>query len=242
MTTYSNYKPTRLYVKRHTKTGLLYFGKTVNLDIDKYLGSGSKWSNHYKKHGKEFVTTDWVSDWFDDPIEIQEFALAFSELFNIVESSTWANQMLEDGLTGNGSPGRIPSKATRDKISRSNTGKRYSDEVNAKKARHGDKNGMYGVRRFGEDSPHFDKPHSAETKAILSVRALERERLECPHCGKVCDASNAGKYHFDNCVKSPSFDPIKHWEKKMLGRVCRLSDQKELDAGNWAKYLKSLVL
>ncbi len=35
-----NFKPTRLYVKQHTKTGMLYFGKTIRDDIETYLGSG----------------------------------------------------------------------------------------------------------------------------------------------------------------------------------------------------------
>jgi hypothetical protein len=95
---------------------------------------------------------------------------------------------------------------------------------------------------FGKAAPHYDKPHKEETKAILKIKAENRERLTCPYCGKVCDASNAAKHHFDNCTHSPLFDPVKHWEKKMIGRVCRLRDRKELDAGNWSKYIRSLVL
>lgn len=93
------YLPTRLYIKRHIDTGLKYFGKYTGKNILKYLGSGVYWSRHIEKYG-ESIETIWTSDWFYDPIEIQEFALAFSELFDIVESSEWANIKPENGIDG----------------------------------------------------------------------------------------------------------------------------------------------
>ena len=39
----------------------------------------------------------------------------------------------------------------------------------------GENNPMYGVRRYGEDSPHYGKPHSEETKQKLREKALERD-------------------------------------------------------------------
>lgn len=95
-----NYKPTRLYIKEHTVTGKKYFGKTVSSDLDAYLGSGHYWKDHIKKHGQEFVVNKWISEPFLDPVELQEFALAFSELNDIVESCEWANMAPENGLSG----------------------------------------------------------------------------------------------------------------------------------------------
>jgi hypothetical protein len=94
------FKPTRLMIKRHTKTGLRYFCKTPRKNYLKYFGSGSRWTSHIKKHGTEFVVTDWVSEPFTNPDDIKEFAVLFSELFNIVESKDWANLKIEDGLEG----------------------------------------------------------------------------------------------------------------------------------------------
>jgi hypothetical protein len=230
------FKPARLAVKE--LNGIKYFCMSTLPDFNKYHGSGKHWKRIVKKYGKKNVKTLWVSDWFYCPHHIQEFALMFSEYNQVVESDTWANIIPENGLTGNGSPDSV----TRKKIADANSGKKYSDEVNAKKASHGSLNGMYGVHRYGKESPHYDKPHSEETKSLLKIRAENRECLTCPHCGKVCDASNAKKHHFDNCTKSPLFDPVKHREKKMIGRVCRLDTRKELDFGNWARYIKSLVL
>lgn len=93
-------KATRLYIKRHKVTGLKYFGKSTSNLIESYNGSGKYWKTHIAKHGKEHVEHIWNSDWFYDKEEIKEFALAFSELFNIVESNEWANLIAENGLDG----------------------------------------------------------------------------------------------------------------------------------------------
>jgi hypothetical protein len=94
------FNPTRLMIKRHTKTGLRYFCKTPRKNYLKYLGSGSRWTQHIKKHGIEYVVTDWVSEPFNDPNDIKEFAVLFSEFFDIVNSNDWANLKIEDGLEG----------------------------------------------------------------------------------------------------------------------------------------------
>ena len=39
----------------------------------------------------------------------------------------------------------------------------------------GENNPMYGIHRYGEDSPHYGKPHSEETKQKLREKALERD-------------------------------------------------------------------
>jgi hypothetical protein len=82
--------PTWLYVKRHSLTGLKYFGKTISADPYIYNGSGKVWMRHIGKHGKEHIDTVWVCK-FDNKIEITEFALAFSEIFDIVNLPEWAN-------------------------------------------------------------------------------------------------------------------------------------------------------
>ena len=88
-----------LYIKQHSNTKLKYFGKTMKSDPFKYLGSGTRWLNHIKKHGKDKVVT--LEIWgFDDQDLCSEFALAFSKKNNIVESTEWANLRPENGLDG----------------------------------------------------------------------------------------------------------------------------------------------
>jgi group I intron endonuclease len=38
-----------------------------------------------------------------------------------------------------------------------------------------------------------------EVKEKQIKSALNRPKLECPHCGKIMDSSNVKKYHFDRC-------------------------------------------
>lgn len=101
--TKENFRPTWLYIKRHKLTGLKYFGKFIQSKrynkVESYPGSGKYWSSHYKLHGKEYIETIW-SMYFTNIEELTEFALAFSELFDIVESDDWANLKPENGLDG----------------------------------------------------------------------------------------------------------------------------------------------
>lgn len=92
------FTPTYLYIKQHSITNLKYFGKTIQ-DPHRYMGSGKYWKPHIKKHGKEYVTTIWTK-LFENKEELVEFALAFSELFDIVESNDWANLKPENGIDG----------------------------------------------------------------------------------------------------------------------------------------------
>jgi hypothetical protein len=104
-----------LYVKRHSVTGLKYFGKTIQNPYT-YLGSGKHWSNHIAKHGKEHVET--LNVWsFNDQAECANFASQFSINYNIVESKEWANLIPEDGI--NNPPSPLGKKPTRDSIEKS---------------------------------------------------------------------------------------------------------------------------
>jgi hypothetical protein len=96
-----NFKPTFLYIKRHSVTGKLYFGKTTKSGkkFDYYNGSGKYWNNHIKKYGTEFVENIWFC-LFTDIDNLVDFALAFSSVNNIVNDDIWANKKIEDGLTG----------------------------------------------------------------------------------------------------------------------------------------------
>lgn len=117
----AEFKPTILYIMEHTVTRKRYFGKTIRIRDEKYKGSGTYWINHIKKYGVQYVERIWVSEIFYCEQECKDFALAFSELFDIVNSNTWANQIVECGLDGKSSGGKL-SDATRSKISKTLTG------------------------------------------------------------------------------------------------------------------------
>lgn len=178
------YTPTYLYIKQHSVTGKLYFGKTTR-DPKKYLGSGTHWGRHIKKHGKEHVETLWYCLFFDKEI-ISEFALIFSEQQNIVESSDWLNIIPENGLDG-APPGVSLSKETKVKMSVAHKGKSngpHSEETKLK----------ISIARNGI-SP------SDETRRKLSValKDVKQAVVICPHCDKSGGVSTMKRWHFDNC-------------------------------------------
>lgn len=126
------FKPTFLYIKRHTKTGLLYFGKTIKPDVESYVGSGVRWLRHLDKHGKEHVETLWYCLFLTEQ-DCTNFALSFSSINEITDSNSWANLMPENGIGGGpvfNTHFKIYNKLpktlkTRTKISQSILGKTY---------------------------------------------------------------------------------------------------------------------
>ncbi len=193
----NQFKPTFLYIKQHKITGLLYFGKTTK-NPEKYHGSGVYWLRHLKIHGTQHVENLWYCLFLDEQ-DCKNFATAFSLQNKIVDSDLWANFIIEDGMSPTNCIGRKMSAESRAKISKANSGKTFSDEINKRKGSPGEKNPMYGISRCGEKSPHFGKPHSEITKQILSEKAKAREKIQCPHCSRLLDKANAYKWHFSRC-------------------------------------------
>lgn len=99
----SNFKPTWLYIKQHNVTGLKYFGKTNQSNVEQYRGSGLHWKRHLKTHGID-ITTVWA-ELFTDEASIVEYALKFSADNDIVNSTDWANLVEENGLGNMGKKG-----------------------------------------------------------------------------------------------------------------------------------------
>ena len=125
------FKPTYLYIKRHSITGKCYFGKTTRKDPVKYLGSGTDWLFHIKEHGIEFVETLWFK-LFIDKAECTRIALLFSEQQDIVKSKIWLNKKVENGRDGGATIGNKntlgykPTLETRAKMSASRMGNKNS--------------------------------------------------------------------------------------------------------------------
>mgnify|MGYP006883089339 CR=1 FL=1 len=119
---------TTLYNKTQKNTGLKYFGKTVKNEtyeeIHKYTGSGVKWKNHLKKHGKEYFTEIYAQIEDSDSWILEDVSLSFSKENNIVESSEWANLIEENGKDG-GVKGSIQSESHRKKLIQSREKKKY---------------------------------------------------------------------------------------------------------------------
>ena len=167
-TTYKEIVPTYLYIKQHSITGLKYFGKTTRPDPIKYLGSGTRWTKHIEKFGKEFVETIWLSDLYYDT-SIVEHSLHFSSENKIDTSpNIWANHIPENGLDG-GVSGRKHSDETKAKISASHIGKTHSEETKLKLSNINNCKIMSDETRTKISETSKDRTHSQYTKDKISA-------------------------------------------------------------------------
>jgi len=189
-------KPTYLYIKEHSITGMRYFGKTTKTDPYKYQGSGKHWQRHIKKHGKEYVKTTWVSEPFTDESRLVEFAMLMSEELDVVKSNKWANLKEENGLDGGGDwssmKGKKQTPEHLEKLSKVrkgrtpwNKGKSTPDEVKKKIS-------------------VSEKGRSAWNKGITGIYTSTRKDTKdkiiiCPHCNKTGGNSIMKRWHFNNC-------------------------------------------
>lgn len=219
-------RDTYLYVKQHTVTGKLYFGKTTKYDPNKYLGSGKYWKNHIKKHGAEHVITKWVSEPFTDKEELVEFALSFSELYDIVESQEWANLKPENGIDGNpagikfseehrrnisaaklGKSNKQPPRGPQTEEHKQNISASLTGRVRSEQECKSISEGKTGVK-FSEDhkqnlsdaaKTRNPRKITDELRESFSKGQQNRPIAECPHCQKTGTVNLMKRYHFDNC-------------------------------------------
>src|ERR1035437_6634874 len=208
-------EPTYLYIKQHSITGLLYFGKSSRLEhlMLKYLGSGIRWSPHIKKHGINHVETIWYC-LFHDEATISEFALMFSEQQDIVKSNLWANLKPENGLDGGGVKGctfknrksRGPH-STETKIKQSiallGIAKSEVDKQKMRKPKGPMSEEGKRIRSLSGIGKHFGvKSEEQKIKISLALKGKKKVgqiKVICPHCSKEGVLNGMKRYHFDNC-------------------------------------------
>jgi len=138
--------------------GLNYLGIT-HRDSSKYRGSGVYWKRHLKSHNFKIHDIETIILFeTNNYSELCEKGKYYSELYDVVNSEDWANLIPETGdnsvlgmkhseeskrkmsesrkgkLIGEKNPmfQKLVSEETREKISRSNTGKKHSEEVKNK--------------------------------------------------------------------------------------------------------------
>jgi hypothetical protein len=220
MTTYI--KPTYLYIKQHSITGLKYFGKTTTKDPYKYKGSGVDWIPHLKEYGSEHVITTIIFGPCTDSEAISEFAISFSRDNNIVTSNLWANRKIETGLDGGGVAGSTRSTKTKQKMSDTKKG-----IPNGRKGIPTGPNGRKGIptgpsirkgkptgkqlnpsskpsHRKGTPSgkkgiPNGRKGIPTGSNGRKGIPIGPQPTVTCPHCGKIGGVGGMHRYHFDNC-------------------------------------------
>lgn len=203
MTSVDNYisiTPTYLYIKQHSVTKKKYFGKTTRNPYV-YKGSGKHWVRHYKKHGKEFIETLWVSDLYTDT-RISEIAIQFSIENNIVESSEWLNLILENGLDGRSNISEqerlnISKRMIKNNpmiILRSNSGSYELGNSTPKSQKH--KNSL-SKSKLGDKNPNYGNP-------LAGSHLGKKEK--CLYCDCVSTIGNIVRWHNNNCKLKKTYN------------------------------------
>jgi hypothetical protein len=98
-------------------------------------------------------------------------------------------------------------KITHDKI----RGRKQSDEHVNKRKLSGERNGMFGKTHSDEVKQFLSNlskgrvvSEASRRKMSESMKGIPKEKYYCPHCQQqIAGASNAKRWHFDNCKSAP---------------------------------------
>jgi len=203
------FQPTYLCIKQHSVTGLKYLCKTTRSyeKMLKYIGSGKYWCLHLEAHGKEFVDTPWYC-LFHDKESIAEFALMYSEKWNIVNSNEWANLRPENGLDGGGLGGGGANKGKKKpprtaehsaNISAAKKGKKLGPQSEETKDKKRKPNPGVSDALTNRPKSEEHKKNLCKPKKFTANYFGLTERCICPHCSKEGGIKIMPRWHFDNC-------------------------------------------
>ena len=184
-----------LYVKTHNKTGLKYLGKTTMADPHTYRGSGVDWKTHLQEHGEDY-TTEIIRECKTNQ-ELNYWGRYYSELWNVVESTDWANRIPE---TGGGVCG--PEVAT--KISQQLRGKKKPLRTDIHKEN-------LSKSAKGKTKIRSQEHQNALTESIKSNWATNNERRDkTAAVGK----ANRGRKHSPEALEKKRQSMLRYWEQK----------------------------
>ena len=166
-----------LLVKTHSVTGMRYLCKRVTTSDSKaisYLGSGTRWNNHLKVHGKHINTEILVKYDLDRIEEFSKLCIDYSNKFDIVKSDDWANLIIETGKPGTKIDIYCGDKGTF-------FGKKHTEETKEKIsiANRGDNNVM---RRRPEILLKLivtkNKPENKEKQRLIAIEVNSRPEVK----------------------------------------------------------------
>ncbi len=198
-----------LYVKTHNKTGLRYLGKTKQNPF-KYSGSGVYWKNHIAVHGNDLHTDILLQT--NSPEEIKVKGQYYSGLWNIVESSEWANLKPESGDGGH-FPGQIFNQSAKDNQRKAALNREKRTCVHC------------GITC---SISHFKFWHGDNCKSILTHERLQSrndnlnrrkaEKITCEHCNHEFLPSRYKRRHGEKCSRNPTVVQRKEKEREEILR------------------------
>lgn len=209
-----------LYLKE-SPLGLKYLGKCTSTDPYKYLGSGKIWKMHIKKHNltsNDIKTTILFET--EDKEEFKRIGLYYSELWNITESSEFANLRPENGDGGWGhikgiskskewkekNSKRIRTIEERKKMSESMKGRVFSKESRKKmsESRSRQKDSIETIKKRAKSISEAKKgnPLSESHKnALKKPKDKDKNCAICELCGIYTTKTVISRNHGKNKCK-----------------------------------------
>ena len=100
--------------------------------------------------------------------------------------------------------GRTHSDITKQKISKTKTGVKLSDQARAnmrEAAKYKAKPSAEVIKKRAE--ANRGSTRSNETRAKIAAKAAARIRTVCPHCGTSAAPTNYSRWHGDSCKNKP---------------------------------------
>jgi hypothetical protein len=133
-------------------------------DPHAYPGSGTDWKKHLKEHGNDY-TTEIIRECRTNQ-ELNEWGRYYSKLWNVVESSDWANRIPE---TGGGVCGPEAAK----KISEKLTGKKkpprnpeHTEKIAAARRGKSNPKTAAGLRKYFDSNPDRSQIFEKQSKSV----------------------------------------------------------------------------
>jgi len=164
-------------------------------DPHAYTGSGADWKKHLKEHGEDY-TTEIIRECRTNQ-ELNKWGQYYSELWNVVESSDWANRIPE---TGGGSCGPEAAK----KISKKLKGRKKPLRSDTHKEN-------LSKSTKGKPRLRSQEHQNALTESIKSNWALNSNRKsKTSAVGK----ANLGRKHSPEALEKKRQAMLRYWEQK----------------------------
>lgn len=251
------FKPTFLYIKRHSITGKLYFGKTIKKNVEKYNGSGEYWTKHIKKHGIDKVETLWYC-LFTDIESLTHFAYDFSIKNDIVNNKIWANLENENGLDGadserarKGAKIRVENGVhifQQKEFIESQTDRKSKNWItnnpNEKRIYEGTHNFLLDTHPMKEaslnGSHHFFGKNNPCHEQIKNGTHPSKIKFSCIFCKETFTLS--GLAHTISCKLNPNRKKVKQdSSKRFVIYVCSLENKKIYDIANFTKLVLNKI-
>lgn len=163
-----------IYKTTNLINGKIYVGQDSNNDPD-YLGSGVYICNAIKKYGKENFKKEVLCECLDQK-DLNEKEIYWIKSLNSKDPNGYN---LTDGGHGGGLLGWIPSKETREKMSKSKKGTKVGKQNHMFGKKHS-KESIEKMRKIkaGCNNPMFGKSASKETKEKISISNTGKIRTE----------------------------------------------------------------